>query len=66
MKIGLNEAINLLKQWQTERPERAVYPRVVNNPYGDNAIGIAFDEGWWTALRYANEQGWFSPDERAS
>ena len=38
-------------------PENRRAPRVKENPYGDNAIGMAFDEWSWSALRWARKMG---------
>jgi len=57
---SLEEFLSMLESWKG-RPGDAVYPRIeAHNPYGDNTIGMAFDTGWWSALKYAKEHGWFS------
>jgi len=45
----------ILKVLTSERTDRKV-PRVASNPYGDNTIGMAFDEGWWAAMRVVKER----------
>lgn len=59
MEITLKELIEQLEEWRTQRPEFAKYPRVNGNPYGDNVLGVAYDDGWWEALKWAREQGFF-------
>lgn len=44
------EFAELIHKWQTERPESAVWPRIPSNPYGDNTVGMTFDEGWSACL----------------
>ena len=63
--ITLAEMMRLLQKWARERPEGAQFPRVLQNPYGDNVVGIAFDNGWWGALHYAKERNWFREDADA-
>src|SRR3990170_4349344 len=47
--------VTKLKVLTSERTDRKV-PRVASNPYGDNTIGMAFDEGWWAAMRVVKER----------
>jgi len=61
MTLTMEEMVDLVRKWQDNRPEGAKYPRVQVNPYDDNTIGIAFDEGWWTALQYALMHNLFRP-----
>jgi len=56
---SLEEFLDILNSWRSNRPEGAKYPRVNDNPYGDNTVGIAFDEGWWACLQYGKARGWF-------
>ena len=56
---SLDELLALLKKWSTERPERAKFPRIAENPYGDNTVGMAYDEGWWACFQNAKDHGWF-------
>ena len=50
--LALDDLGDLLRKWMQERPERATLPRIPFNPYGDNGTGMAFDEGWWSCIRW--------------
>ena len=54
-EVTPEEMAKLIHKWQTERPEHAVWPRIPSNPYGDNTVGMTFDEGWWACLKWMRE-----------
>lgn len=56
---SIEEVIAYLNRAQDEWRANAKFPRVPSNPYGDNTIGVAFDEGWWSCLAEAHAKGWF-------
>ena len=57
-KIEPGDLGPLLRKWLHERPEGARFPRVAGNPFGDNTLGIAYDDGFWAGLRFAEQHGW--------